>query len=57
MILEGAMIILATTSLTVFHAGRAFGENWADSGWSWKGETAREKERDQTGDIESVLTA
>jgi len=38
MILEGAMIILATTTLTVFHPGRAFGEKWTDAGWQWKKE-------------------
>jgi hypothetical protein len=36
MILEGAMIVLATASMTAFHPGRAFGEKWVDAGWSWK---------------------
>jgi hypothetical protein len=48
MILEGAMITLATTALTVFHPGRAFGEKWRDPGWRWK------KERNATGDIETA---
>jgi RTA1 like protein len=38
MILEGAMIVLATALLTVFHPGRSFGERWRDAGWTWKGE-------------------
>jgi len=36
MILEGAMIVLATAIMTVFHPGRAFGAKWKDAGWSWK---------------------
>jgi hypothetical protein len=36
MILEGAMIVLATTTMTGFHPGHAFGEKWEDAGWSWK---------------------
>lgn len=36
MILEGAMIALATSIMTIFHPGWAFGEKWADAGWSWK---------------------
>ena len=38
MILEGAMIVLATTTMTVFHPGRAFGAKWKDAGWNWKRE-------------------
>ncbi|KAG0650416.1 Efflux pump himE [Hyphodiscus hymeniophilus] len=36
MILEGAMIVLATLLLTAFHPGPAFGTNWTDAGWVWK---------------------
>jgi hypothetical protein len=44
MVLEGAMIILATTALTLFHPGWAFGSMWADAGWNWKNKQARDKE-------------
>jgi hypothetical protein len=36
MVLEGAMIVLATATTTIFHTGWAFGAKWADAGWSWK---------------------
>jgi hypothetical protein len=36
MILEGAMIILATSSMTIFHPGWVFGMKWKDAGWTWK---------------------
>jgi hypothetical protein len=36
MILEGAMITLATMTMTTFHPGWAFGSRWPDAGWSWK---------------------
>jgi hypothetical protein len=38
MILEGAMMVLATGLLTVFHPGRSFSDRWRDAGWAWKGE-------------------
>ena len=36
MVLEGAMVVLATSAVTAFHPGRAFGEKWKDAGWTWK---------------------
>ncbi|RFU33095.1 hypothetical protein B7463_g3231, partial [Scytalidium lignicola] len=36
MILEGAMISLATILLTVFHPGHAFKGRWSDAGWEQK---------------------
>jgi hypothetical protein len=36
MILEGAMMVLATTAMTAFHPGHAFGEKWDDAGWNWR---------------------
>jgi hypothetical protein len=36
MILEGAMIVLATATMTSFHPGHAFGDKWGNAGWSWK---------------------
>jgi len=35
MILEGAMIVLATVAMTIYHPGHAFGDKWDDAGWSW----------------------
>ncbi len=36
MVLEGAMVVLATSVLTIFHPGIVFGEKWKDAGWTWK---------------------
>jgi hypothetical protein len=36
MILEGTMIILTTSIMTIFHPGSAFRTKWVDAGWSWK---------------------
>jgi len=44
MVLEGGMIILATTCLTIAHPGRALGEKWADAGWKWCKDKAVRKE-------------
>lgn len=35
MVLEGAMIVLATAVLTAVHPGRAFGVKWANAGWKF----------------------
>lgn len=35
MILEGAMIVLATGLMTAVHPGSVFGERWRDAGWKW----------------------
>lgn len=40
------MIILATSVMTVFHPGWAFGTKWADAGWSWK--------KDRRADVEAA---
>lgn len=37
MILEGPMIFLAVSFLTVLHPGVAFGGQWANAGWSLRG--------------------
>jgi hypothetical protein len=45
MVLEGGMIILATTCLTIAHPGRALGEKWGDAGWKWgKDKTVRKED-------------
>jgi hypothetical protein len=54
MILEGPMIILATTLMTAFHPGRAFGAKWVDAGWTWK--TPR-VERSDSEDLEPNLAS
>jgi hypothetical protein len=36
MVLEGAMIVLASAMMTIFHPGWAFGAKWTDAGWNWK---------------------
>lgn len=36
MILEGAMISIATIAITIFHPGLAFKGHWAEAGWSFK---------------------
>jgi hypothetical protein len=46
MILEGAMISCATLAMTIFHPGRAFGEKWEESGWSFR-------TKEVGGDVES----
>ena len=37
MVLEGPMIFLAVTALTILHPGFAFGGRWAAAGWSMRG--------------------
>jgi RTA1 like protein len=44
MILEGAMIVLATATMTIYHPGNAFGDKWDDAGWSWKKESGKDVE-------------
>jgi hypothetical protein len=44
MILEGAMIVLATATMTIYHPGHAFGDKWDDAGWSWKKESGKHVE-------------
>jgi hypothetical protein len=36
MVLEGAMIVLATGLMTIYHPGSAFGAVWPNAGWTWK---------------------
>lgn len=36
MVLEGAMIVLATGLMTFYHPGSAFGAVWPNAGWAWK---------------------
>ena len=36
MVLEGAMIVLATVMMMIFHPGGAFGAKWTDAGWNWE---------------------
>lgn len=36
MVLEGPMIIIAVTALTVFHPGLAFSGEWNDASWSFR---------------------
>lgn len=57
MILEGAMIALATTTMTIFHPGRAFGAKWKDAGWNWKKERMADIETagDSSSDPSSLL--
>ena len=40
MILEGPMIFLAISAVTILHPGYAFGGQWADAGWSVRGRKA-----------------
>ena len=35
MVLEGAMIVIATAVMTAVHPGRAFGAKWANAGWKF----------------------
>lgn len=36
MILDGVMIILSSTCLTVFHPGVGFGKQWAEAGFRFR---------------------
>jgi hypothetical protein len=36
MVLEGPMIIVASTALALFHPGPAFNGQWADAAWSFR---------------------
>lgn len=35
MLLEGGMIVLASTTLTALHPGLAFSPKWEEVGWKW----------------------
>jgi hypothetical protein len=50
MVLEGAMIVLATVAMTYFHPGHAFGDKWQNAGWTWRKENVNEAEAGRVSD-------
>jgi hypothetical protein len=54
MVFEGAMIVLATATLTLFHPGRAFGARWPDAGWSWSNSNKSTEAVCETGSEKSI---
>ena len=54
MVFEGAMIVLATATLTLFHPGRAFGARWPDAGWSWSNANKSTEGVCETGSEKSI---
>jgi len=51
MILEGAMIIIAISSLTIFHPGVSFAGQWTEADF-----TLRKREDEKTVGEESTVT-
>jgi len=52
MVLEGVMIVLATTGLTVFHPGLVFGQAWHDATFSFRQNNHTELKNVSTSELE-----
>ena len=48
MILEGPMVVVATSALTIFHPGMCLHGQWSASGWTFGNEKAQEPTKDGT---------
>lgn len=54
MILEGAMIIIAVSAVTIMHPYFAFGDAWGEAAWSLRGKKGVEAGFGGKGSLESV---
>lgn len=52
MVLDGVMVILATTCLTIWHPGYGFGKRWNEAGFPFR--TSKKKADAETVQIQTV---
>lgn len=52
MVLDGVMVILATTCLTIWHPGYGFGKRWNDAGFPFR--ISKAKPNEEAGQVQTA---